>query len=168
MLKPAALGGLFIGVLSALPLIGAANCCCCLWIVSGGVLAAYLGGHGRPISLTPGEGALIGASAGIVGAFVWIPIAVAVDLVMSPVQQAMVGAILSNARDLPPEARAILEGLGQPSSAFRYIFGFILQFCAGGIFGAIGGALGAMFFRKDVPPALGGTFVPPVPPVTDM
>ena len=29
------LGGLFIGVLSALPVVGAANCCCCLWIVVG-------------------------------------------------------------------------------------------------------------------------------------
>ena len=163
MLKPAALGGLFIGVLSALPLIGAANCCCCLWVVAGGVLAAYLGGHGRPVSLTPGEGALIGASAGIVGAFVWIPIALVVDLLMSPIQQAVVGAILSNARDLPPEAREVLEGLGRPSSAFRYVFGFILQFCAGGAFGAIGGVVGAMFFRKDVPPALGGTYVPQAP-----
>ena len=163
MLKPAALGGLFIGVLSALPLIGAANCCCCLWVVAGGVLAAYLGGHGRAVSLTPSEGMLIGASAGVVGAFVWIPIALVVDALMSPLQQAMIGAVLSNARDLPPEAREVLEGLGQPSSAFRYIVGFMLQFFAGGIFGAIGGVIGAMFFRKDVPPALGGTFVPPVP-----
>ena len=163
MLRPAALGGLFIGVLSALPLIGAANCCCCLWVVAGGVLAAYVAGHGRPVSLTPGEGALVGGLAGIVGAFVWIPIALVVDALMSPLQQAMIGAVLSNARDLPPEAREVLEGLGQPSSAFRYIFGFILQFFAGGVFGAIGGVVGAMFFRKDVPPALGGTFVPPVP-----
>ena len=97
------------------------------------------------------------------GAFVWIPIALVVDVLMSPLQQAVVGAILSNARDMPPEAREVLEGLGQPSSAFRYIFGFILQFFAGGVFGAIGGVVGAMFFRQDVPPALGGTFVPPVP-----
>ncbi len=163
MLRPAALGGLFIGVLSALPIIGAANCCCCLWVVAGGLLAAYLGGQGRPVSLTPGEGALIGGSAGIVGAFVWIPIALVLDVLMSPLQQAVVGAILSNARDMPPEAREVLEGLGQPASAFRYVFGFILQFFAGAVFGAIGGVVGAMFFRKDVPPALGGTYVPQPP-----
>ena len=39
MTRSAALGGLFIGVLSALPIVGAANCCCCLWVVSGGALA---------------------------------------------------------------------------------------------------------------------------------
>ena len=40
--QPAVLGGVFIGVLSALPLISAGNCCCCLWVIGGGVVAAYL------------------------------------------------------------------------------------------------------------------------------
>ena len=41
-LQPAFFGGLFIGVLSALPIINIGNCCCCLWVIGGGVLAAYL------------------------------------------------------------------------------------------------------------------------------
>ena len=40
MLQAPLLGGLFIGILSALPVISWGNCCC-LWVVSGGVLAAY-------------------------------------------------------------------------------------------------------------------------------
>ena len=35
-LQPALYGGLFIGVLSALPLINIGNCCC-LWVIGGGV-----------------------------------------------------------------------------------------------------------------------------------
>ena len=163
MFKPAALGGLFIGVLSALPFVGAANCCCCLWIVSGGMLAAYVAGQNQPGSITPAEGALIGGSAGLIGALIWVPIALVLDMLMAPVQQAIIGSILSNARDMPPEARQALEGLAQPASPFRYLIGFIFQFFAGGIFGAIGGVLAAMFFRKDVPPALGGAYVPPIP-----
>ena len=163
MLKPAALGGLFIGVLSALPIVGAANCCCCLWIVSGGALAAWVASQNQPATLTPGEGALIGGSAGLIGALVWVPIALVLDMLMAPVQQALVGSILTNARDMPPEARQALEGLMQPTSPFRYLIGFIFQFFAGGIFGAIGGVVAAMFFRKDVPPALGGAYVPPIP-----
>ena len=31
-LQPALLGGLFIGVLSALPIISAGNCFCCMWV----------------------------------------------------------------------------------------------------------------------------------------
>ena len=161
MLRPAALGGLFIGILSALPIVGAANCCCCLWIVSGGVLAAYLAGLNQPATLTPGEGAIVGGSAGLIGAFVWIPVALLMDLLMAPLQQAVIGSILSNARDLPPEAREVLEGLGEPSSAGRFVFGFMLMFFGGGVFAAIGGVLAAMFFRKDVPPALGGSAPPP-------
>ncbi len=163
MFKPAALGGLFIGVLSALPIVGAANCCCCLWIVSGGVLAAYVAGQNQPVSLTPGEGALIGGSAGLIGALVWVPIALVLDLLMAPFQQAVIGSILGNARDMPPEARRVLEGMSQPTSPFRYLIGFIFQFFAGGIFGALGGVLAAIFFRTDVPPALGGNYVPPIP-----
>ena len=164
MFRSAALGGLFIGILSALPIVGAANCCCCLWIVSGGILAAYVAGLSQPVSLTPGEGAIVGGSAGLIGAFVWIPVALMMDLLMAPLQQAIVGSILSNARDLPPEAREVLQGLGEPSSIGRFVFGFMLMFFGGGVFAAIGGVLGAMFFRKDVPPALGGTYVPPAPP----
>jgi hypothetical protein len=41
-LQPALWGGLFIGVLSALPLVNLENCCCCLWVLCGGALAAYL------------------------------------------------------------------------------------------------------------------------------
>jgi hypothetical protein len=163
MLRPAALGGLFIGVLSALPIIGAANCCCCLWIVSGGALAAWVAGQNQPVSVTPGEGALLGGSAGLIGALIWVPIALVLDMLMAPLQQAVIGSILNNARDMPPEARDALQGLSQGSSPFRYLIGFVFQFFAGGIFGAIGGVLAAMFFRKDIPPALGGSYVAPVP-----
>ena len=165
MFRPAALGGLFIGILSALPIVGWANCCCCLWIVAGGVLAAYLAGLNQPVAVTPVEGAIVGGSAGLIGAFLWIPITLVLDLLMAPLQQALVGAILQNARDLPPEAREVLEGLREPGAAVgRYVVGFIFMFFAGSLFGALGGVLAAMFFKKDVPPAIGGTYVPPVPP----
>ena len=59
MIRSAALGGLFIGVLSALPIVGAANCCCCLWIVSGGALASYLEVQQKNRTLTGGEGAAV-------------------------------------------------------------------------------------------------------------
>jgi hypothetical protein len=39
-LQPALWGGVFIGVLSALPLVNLGNCCCCLWVLVGGGLAA--------------------------------------------------------------------------------------------------------------------------------
>ena len=43
--QPALLGGLFIGVLSILPYV---QICCCLWVIVGGVLVAYLQQQEKP------------------------------------------------------------------------------------------------------------------------
>ncbi len=59
-LQPAFWGGLFIGVLSALPIVQVGNCCCCLWVVTGGVLAAYLRQQQSPYAIPASEGALVG------------------------------------------------------------------------------------------------------------
>src|SRR3712207_3305780 len=71
-LLPALLGGLFIGVLSSLPIVKIGNVCCCLWVISGGVLAAWVMQQNTTRPVTPGEGALVGLLAGLVGAAVWI------------------------------------------------------------------------------------------------
>ena len=72
---PALLGGLFIGVLSALPVVQICNCCC-LWIIGGGLLAAYLKQQNQPVSLTLMQGAQVGLFAGLIGSVVrcqWRP-----------------------------------------------------------------------------------------------
>ncbi len=65
--QPILLGGLFIGVLSALPIVSVANCCC-LWIIGGGVLTAYLLQQSQPRPIQPLDGALGGFLAGVLGA----------------------------------------------------------------------------------------------------
>ena len=49
-----------MGVLSALPIIAAGNLCCCLWVVSGGAIAAYLLQQSQATPIEPGDGALVG------------------------------------------------------------------------------------------------------------
>ena len=97
--QPALLGGLTIGVLSALPVINLANCCCA-WILFGGALAAYLmqQNHAEPIMI--GDGAIVGLLAGVIGALVWVIVSVPITLAMAPFQAAMTQDFLSNARDL--------------------------------------------------------------------
>ncbi len=162
MLQAPLLGGLFIGVLSALPLV---NCCCCLWIVCGGVLAAYLDQQNDSRPITAGRGAWNGFLAGIIGAVVWLIVSMALDVVLAPIRERLAGEIIRVARDMPPEARAALESIGTSSSA-GYIFNFIVLLCLGAILSTLGGVLGAAFFRNDVPPALGGpSEPPPLPPM---
>jgi hypothetical protein len=40
--QPALLGGLFIGVISSLPIVSALNFAAVLWVVLGGLLVVYL------------------------------------------------------------------------------------------------------------------------------
>jgi hypothetical protein len=68
-LKPALLGGLIVGVLSAIPFI---NYCCCIWSIGGGALAAYLYIKSSPTPVAMGEGAMVGGLAGVVGAVIYL------------------------------------------------------------------------------------------------
>jgi hypothetical protein len=165
MLQPALLGGIFTGVLSALPFVNIANCCC-LWILAGGAIAAYLDQQNNPSRpTTAGRGAMVGAAAGIVSAFVWLVVSLAMQSIIGPMQERLMQQILSSARDVPPEMRGMLEAFGQGRSALGTVVGFFFMLCLGTIFSAIGGAIGAVFFKNDVPPALGGPIPPPpVPP----
>ena len=165
MLQASVLGGLFIGVLSALPIVNVANCCC-VWVVGGGVLAAYLQQQDEGRTLPIASGAGVGLIAGVVGAFVWLFVSIPLSFVMGPLQERMVQEMLRTATDMPPNVRQILEGVGdRASSPFQYVFGFLFHLLAGLIFATAGGAIGAAFFKRDVPPAVGGQPTPPpLPP----
>jgi hypothetical protein len=164
LIQAALLGGVFIGVVSALPVISILNYCCCAWILVGGALAAYLDqAPGRPNNVA--RGALDGLLAAIVGAFIWIFASMAVDVVMAPIQERLVSAILDGPADLPPAVRDVLQN-ARGNSPVAYVVGFMLHLIAGCVFGTLGGLFGALFFwREDLPPALGGPHAPPpIPP----
>lgn len=163
MLQAPLLGGLFIGILSALPVVSWGNCCC-LWIISGGLLAAYLDQQQDPQPTTIGRGAFAGFLAGIIGALVWLIVSLGLDVVLAPMRERIAGMLVQIARDMPPDARAVLESYGA-ASPLGYAFDFFFLLVAGAIFSTLGGMLGAAFFRNDVPPALGGPIQPPpLPP----
>ncbi len=157
MMQSAIVGGLFIGVLSALPVVSLGNCCC-LWMVGGGFLAVHLEYQNGVTSIAPSRGLWIGALAGIVGALVWFPVSMAVTALLGPLQDRLAGAFTSP--DMPAGARGWLEALTGP---FLYALGFAFHLVIGTVASATGGVLGAAWFRKDVAPAIGGA-PPPVPP----
>ena len=61
--------GIVLGLLSTIPYVNYGNCLCCLWIVGGGFLAALIFKQEWG-SITPGEGAIVGLVAGLIGAAV--------------------------------------------------------------------------------------------------
>ena len=83
-----------MGVLSALPIIAAGNVCCCLWVVSGGVVAAYLFQQNQTTPITPADGALVGLLAGLAGAFVQVLVKIPIDILVAPMELAMLQRVL--------------------------------------------------------------------------
>src|SRR3954469_20728262 len=157
-------GGVVMGVLSALPIISAGNVCCCLWVVSGGAVAAYLFQQNRSTPITPADGALVGLLAGLAGAVIRSLVSIPIDILVAPMEQAMVQRVLE-VGTLPPEARDILDRYGRGSAMggayaiLGRIVGLMFWLFLGGIFSTVGGLLGAPIFRKETP--AGGHDIPP-------
>ena len=119
-------------MLSALPVVNLGNACCCLWVICGGLLGAYIDQQNDPRPITPGRGALTGFLSGIIGSFVWLIVSIAVNLLMAPLQRRLAGDLTRNARDLPPEVRTMLESLGANPS-IGLVFGVIVMLFCGAV-----------------------------------
>lgn len=159
--QPAFIGGLVMGVLSALPLVSAGNLCCCLWVVGGGALAAYLLQQNESGAITPGDGALVGLLAGLIGALVQTLVGIPIGLLVAPMERAMLQRVIDAAGSMPPELRDGLERFSrtdmQSNISFfilRRLIGLFLWMFVGGIFSTIGGLLGAAIFKKNLPPGV--------------
>jgi hypothetical protein len=155
--QPALLGGLFIGVLSSLPLIGGLNACCCLWVVTGGVLTVYLLQQSKPEPIETGDAVLAGLIAGLVGGVIVCVVHYLKMLIVGPIindalQQAR-SQIESNA-DMPPAARDMtLRILQMMSGTGGAALLALITLPVYAVFSMLGSLLGLAFFRKKTPPA---------------
>ncbi len=142
-----------MGVLSALPIIAVGNTCCCLWVIGGGFVAAYLQQQAQDVPISPATGALVGLLAGLAGAVVHLIISVPINLVLGPLEREMMRRIVENMagaegfRDYADRADMI-------SGPVRAIIGFVFMLFLGAIFSTVGGLIGAMVFRKTAPAPL--------------
>lgn len=150
-LQPALLGGVFIGVLSALPIINAGNCCCCLWVLAGGALAVYLRQQSSPVPIDAAEGALMGLIAGFIGGIIGVLLAIPIQMMVGPMQEEWVRGWMAGQEDMPPEAREMMERL-LAGNAMR-VAGAIINIVTSVIFGMLGGLLGVAIFKKTAPPS---------------
>jgi hypothetical protein len=174
-LLPALLGGLFIGVLSSLPIVSMGNLCCCLWVVSGGVLAAWVMQQNTPRPVTNGEGALVGVMAGCIGGvLVLLGLVTLLALSRAPIDFNQVLREAAQSPEMTPEGREALENLN-PVVLLAFIG--MVMFVVYAVMATLGGLLGATIFRKKLltgAPSSGGTipgagsapgsYAPPAPP----
>jgi hypothetical protein len=134
--------------------------CCCLWVVSGGLVAAYIIQQNNPAPMTAADGALAGLLAGLVGAVIYVIVSIPLDIVMAPFERAMAQRVLDMSGDMPYGMRDMLERFSGGSMTatlalriMRRLIGFAFMLCIGAIFSTLGGLLGAAIFAKKVPPA---------------
>ena len=149
------IGGAFIGVLSALPIVSIANCCC-LWLVGGGAVTAYLIQQGQPEPIGLSDGSVGGFLAGVFGAVVYTIVSIPVQMLTLPMQEE-IAEMLRGSADVPPD---VVEMVDQLSGAgpVAMVFGFVVILLAGMVFSTLGGLLGAVVFRRNRPM---GTHVAP-------
>ena len=145
-LKPAIIGGVVVGLLSAIPFVNLLNICCCLWAIIGGVLASYLYIKASPTPVKPGDGAVLGVLSGVVGALIYIVIGIPLSILVGATMVSLVSRMMESVN--PSQA----ELMRQQMEAGQTIVGAILR----GIFTAfllvvfatIGGLLGVPIFEK--------------------
>lgn len=185
--KAAILGGVVLGLLSSIPPISLVNICCCLWVLLGGVIAARTLIKRSPyLPVTTGEGATVGALAGVIGSL--ITLVISIPLAIMGVGEEMtyslmrwMGEVSNNpqVRDQMQQAieqaqrQAATQSIGQKlgSALFMWIITTVVFIG----FAALGGILGVAMFEKrkgqpmppmppQGPPGFGPGFTPPGPP----
>ena len=142
-MKAALIGGVVAGVLSVIPVV---STCCFLWALGGGFLAVFIYLKGAPGPMAPGDGAKLGIRAGVVGAIIYLIIALPMMLLWGG---ASMSAAVQQSGGGSAMGAGMLAGLGA----------FIVVVVAVVIIGctALGGLIGAAVLGK-------GAGAPPPPP----
>lgn len=158
-LKPALIGGVLLGLLSAIPFVNFVNLCCCLWAIVGGLIASYLYVKNSATPANAGDGAIVGAMAGAIGAAIYVVVGIPLSIVTGAAMRDMLINLM--ARMDPRQAemfRVQMEAQGE-SIAGAIIQGLIFAVLLI-VFAVIGGLIGIPLFEKRK----GGGAVPPPPP----
>jgi len=150
-LKAALIGGVVFGLLSVIPFIGI---CCCLWAILGGMLATYLYVKNSPTPANAGDGAILGALAGLVGAVIYLVLGIPIAIAMGPTMRNLFFSIIENVEPRQADMmRQRFEASGDaiiPLIIQTLIIAVVLF-----VFSIIGGLLGIPIFekRKGGPPS---------------
>jgi hypothetical protein len=127
-------------------IVGSLLCLCALLTdVGAGFLYAFFGR--REAAASVGNGALGGALAGLAARFVSSLVGSCISLLVIPAFQTRAAA------DLPSELAGPAAGFGTAGGIVGIVFVVCLFLVAGGLFGALGGAIGQAVMGRGQQPA---------------
>jgi hypothetical protein len=143
-IQPALAGGMFLGFLSSMPFIMAANCLCCMWVLLGGGIAAMLLMKQRPSGITYGDGAFVGVLSGLFGAIVGTVVHIPVQIIFARLngsQQAQLEEWFRQLGIEGPMRDWLLRVASGEISAATILFTFFMNLLMWSLFAMIGGIL---------------------------
>src|SRR6266496_5208360 len=114
MLKPALIGGVALGILSAIPVVNMVNCFCCAWVIGGGILAANLYVKGSVEAVTLGRGLVLGLLTGAIGGVIDTIFSIPLHMIMASMGAGALSRferVVDQMKDFPPEAREALRSI---------------------------------------------------------
>ncbi len=177
MWRPALIGGVLLGILSAIPPLSFLNCACCAWVIGGGILAANLYVKSSPAVVTLGSGVGLGLLTGAIGGVVSTIFSIPVQILMSTLfaeYAAQARQMLSELPNMPPVWRdLILSSSNAGLNVTSVILAAFVTVTVYALFGMLGGVLGVAIFEKRKvegrtaavqPPVIN---IPPPPPPPD-
>jgi len=150
---PALIGGGLAGILSGIPFIS------CLWIIGGAMLAAYLLSKDSKVFLSSGDGAIVGALAGVIAAIVDFFVSIPFQAMSDEMARNIMEKVSEYADEMPQGWESFLEGGGFEASMAMNILGLLIAAVVFSILGALGGILGMSMFGKKFFPAKGNVTI---------
>ena len=151
-IQPALTGGMFLGLLSSLPFINAGNCLCCMWILGGGGLAAFMLMKQRPSGISYGDAAFAGVLSGLFGAIVATLLSIPIRMIAARSFESQQAAMEDAFRQMPElegPVRDFLLRMASPEiSAVTIGFTFFMNLLLFAMFAMIGGILAVAIVER--------------------
>lgn len=137
------IAGVLMALFSTLPFISVANCCLCLWLWTGGILAVFLYRRFAGIqgSITVSQGVLIGLLAGVISAI----LGAIFEAIFGPISWRIINNLINSVGGMEDSLGSITGLFGQAKGFSFVTLGLNLIIYS--IFGLIGGLLGAVIFK---------------------
>jgi hypothetical protein len=137
-----------------------------MWILAGASLSVYLYARKQPGKTTPGDGAVIGAFAGIVAAVVNTLLNIVFQSANLAFLRRVIERLSANMDNFPREWQDWINQPPGPVSVPQLILSLAFSAAVFAALGALGGVLGASLFgKKPAGPPSSGPVPPPAPPL---
>lgn len=151
-IQPALSGGMFLGLLSSIPVISAGNLLCCMWVLLGGGAAAVLLTRQRPLrTITYGDGAFAGVLSGFFGAIIGTAVQVSFDVLLKGFFESQRQQIETALNQIGAEGALrdlVLRVASGEVSLGTVLFIFLGNLLAFALFAMIGGILAIAILKK--------------------